>query len=402
MVPMAMFNPFLPSFLRDPYPAYAALRAEDPVHRSPALQAWIVTSYDECEAVLLDSETFGSDPSHATSELAQVLNQQRLDSPLGDVPVALTVDPPAHTRLRGIVNRAFTPRTVEHLHAHIDEVAQSLLDGAPARELFDVMTGLAQPLPVIVIAELLGVPPADRDRFKRWSTAIAGTTSVLNSAAEIERARQTTQELIDYFGPFVEQRRAEPREDLISALVQAEEEGERLSPDELLAFCILLLVAGNETTTNLIGNGMLALLRHPQQAELLHDDRSLIGGAVEEFLRYDSPVQGVVRWVRSGTTLGGHRLAAGDTVMAMVGAANRDPARFAGPDRLDVGREGVRHLSFGLGIHFCLGAPLARLEAAIAFDALLSRFPEARAAEAEPARGGTFMLRGLERLMLAG
>lgn len=394
-----MFNPFVPSFTRDPYPAYAALRAEEPVHYSAALQLWVVTGYAACEQILRDPGTFSSDPFKATGPLARQLAGQRRSFPLGETPSVLSSDPPAHTRLRGIVSRALTPRVAEELRPRIEEITQSLLDEAGPGP-FDVVTGLAQPLPIIVIAELLGVPPADRELFKQWSVPIAATTNVINSAETMEAARRATQELIEYLEPLVEARRLEPRDDLLTALVQAEEARDRLTHDELLAFCILLLIAGHETTTNLIANGTLALLHAPQQAAAMRAGAEAVPAAVEELLRYDSPVQAVGRVAVTDTALSGQVIAAGSSLLVAVGAANRDPARFPDPDRLDVARADNRHLSFGLGPHFCLGAPLARMEAAVAFAALLRRFPELRPAEEAAPRVGTLALRGTGRLLL--
>ncbi len=399
---MAIFNPFLPSFLADPYPAYARLRAEEAVHKSPALQAWVLTGYDACAEVLRDHERFSSESRHATSQIGRTLNRQRLESPLGHVPTVLNVDPPVHTRLRSLVNRAFTPRVVEGLRPRIEQVTASLLADAEGDGPFELMGALAQPLPVIVIAELLGVPPADRELFKRWSNAIAATTDVLGSPAILEAARDASQALAGYIADVVRERMAAPREDLISLLLRAEESGERLSREELLAFSILLLVAGNETTTNLIGNGMLALLREPPETwAALRSQPERVPAAVEELLRFDSPVQGVVRFAARDGEIDGVRVAAGETVLAMVGAANRDPARFGDPDRPDLGRDVRHHLSFGMGIHYCLGAPLARVEAEAAFEALVRRFATPRLVEGGARRGGTFLLRGMARLEIA-
>ena len=353
---MPIFNPFLPSFRENPYPAYARLRVDDPVHWSPALQVWVLTAYDDCVAVMRDQQTFSSDPRHAKGQLADVLRERRLELPLGDVPVVLNVDPPVHTRLRSIVNRAFTPREIEGLRPRVEEISASLLGGAGRGERLEVMSELAEPLPVIVIAELLGVPPSDRDLFKRWSNAIAATTSVVTAATVVEAARRATQELVDYLGRFVEGRRASPREDLISLLVRAEASDDALSPDELLAFCILLLVAGNETTTNLIGNGMLALLQAPEQWALLRSRPHLLPGAIDELLRFDSPAQGVVRFARTDVAVDAVEIAEGEAALALIGAANRDPGRFPRPEALEVEREATPHLSFGMGIHYCLGA----------------------------------------------
>lgn len=397
---MAVFNPFVPSFKANPYLQYGRLRNEDPVHRSIAMQAWILTRYEDCMTVLRDASTFSSDGRNAGGQLGDVIREQRAQSPLGEAQTLLSIDPPAHTRMRGIVNRVFTPRRVEALRPRIEEIATELLNAAPASGGFELMAGLAQPLPVIVIAELLGVPPEDRDRFKTWSNALAATTDVMNSEAVLNEARETTIELIDYFGRFVAERRAAPRDDLISALVAAEE-AEQLTTDEILAFAILLLVAGNETTTNLIGNGTLALLNHPEVAEVLRGDPSAIPAAIEEMLRFDSPVQAVVRIARESTSVGGQAVEAGDVLMMMLGAANHDPSQFEAPEAFQPDRDPNRHLSFGMGPHFCLGAPLARLEAEVTFAALLGRYASIGRGEGEPERGGTLLLRGLTKLPLA-
>ena len=398
---MAVFNPFLPSFQADPYPQYAALRADDPVHFSLALQAWVLTSYEDCAAVMRDDETFSSSSNTASGQLAEVLQQQRREFPLGETPTVLNSDPPVHTRLRTLLNRAFTPRAIEGLRPRIEEIAASLLADVDAPDgRFDIAGGFAQPLPIIVIAELLGVPPEDRDRFKRWSTAIANTTDVLNTSATLEAARRATSELIAYMDEVVRQRRAAPGADILTALTRAEEEGERLSHDELLAFSILLLLAGHETTTNLIGNGLLALAARPELVARLRAEPALLPSAVEELLRYDSSVQGVVRFARRRTELRGRTIEQGQALLPMVAAANRDPAQFSDPEGLDIERSPNRHLAFGRGIHFCLGAPLARLEGEIAFRALLDRFPEPRIAEGGVERSSTLLLRGVGRLEL--
>ena len=398
---MVVFNPFLPSYQANPYPAYAALRADDPVHFSAAIQAWVLTAYEDCERVLRDADTFSSSSFTASGQLATALQQQRREFPLGEVPTVLNSDPPVHTRLRTLLNRAFTPRAIDGLRPHIEDIAASLLaDAGRTGGRFDAVTGFAQPLPIIVIAELLGVPPSDRDQLKEWSTAIANTTNVLNTEGALKAARQATLELIAYMDKVVAQRRTAPGADIMTALVQAEEGGDRLSHDELLAFSILLLLAGHETTTNMIGNGLLALTEHPEEAARLRADRALLPSAVEEFLRYDSSVQGAVRFARRTAEVGGRTIEQGSTLLLLVGAANRDPAQFPEPDALDVARSPNRHLAFGRGIHFCLGAPLARLEGDIAFAALLDRFPELRVAEGGTARSGTLVLRGMGKLEL--
>jgi cytochrome P450 len=396
---MPIFNPFLPSFQANPYPAYASLRRAEPVHFSPTLQAWVLTSYADCDRVLRDPQRFSNSPLNAHADILKAIQQQRRELPLGEVPTVLNSDAPVHTRLRGIVSRAFTPRVVEGLGPHIEDVTSTLLEDVPTDKPFDLVASFTQPLPVIVIAELLGVPPEDRPLFRKWSQHIAATTNLFPAPYVIADVKHSMGELIAYLTRFIEDRRRQPREDLITALVQAEDEGSRLTRDELLAFCTVLLVAGHETTTHLIGNGMLALLHDTDQLDALRSDEALIPDAIEEMLRYDSPVQALVRVATEDVELGAKRVAKGDVLLVMLGAANRDPARFPDPDRFDVRREDAAHLSFGLGPHFCLGAPLARLEARVAFEALLTRFSSLRL-EGKPERGGTFVLRGLRRLPL--
>jgi cytochrome P450 len=348
---------------------------------------------------LRDSQTFSNSPLNAHADILKAIQQQRRELPLGEVPTVLNSDAPVHTRLRGIVSRAFTPRVVEGLGAHIEDVTASLLDAMPGGAAFDLVESFTQPLPVIVIAELLGVPPEDRPLFRKWSQHIAATTNLFPTPDVIARVRGSMAELIDYLTRFIEDRRRQPREDLITALVQAESEGSRLSRDELLAFCTVLLVAGHETTTHLIGNGLLALLEKPEQFRTLQAGPPAIPAAVEEMLRYDSPVQALIRVATRDVEVSGTTIEKGAVLLVLIGAANRDPARFPDPDAFDIQREDTVHLSFGLGPHFCLGAPLARLEARIAFEALLRHFSALRI-DGKPVRGGTFVLRGLRHLPL--
>jgi cytochrome P450 len=330
------------------------------------------------------------------------MQAQEQAGPLAQANTMLSSDPPEHTRLRNLVSKAFTFKAVESLRPRIQQVVDELLDAVEGKDQMDVIWDLGYPLPVIVIAEMLGVPAAQRDTFKRWSDDIVATLGGPMVTADVqERGRTAAIEMADYFRVVIAERRKHPQEDLLSALVAAEERGDVLSEEELLATCILLLAAGNETTTNLIGNGTLALLRNPDQLRLLREQPEWIESAVEELLRYDGPVQGTARVALEDIEIGGTLIKQGQIAMCMLAAANRDPAQFARPEVLDVTRQENRHIAFGFGIHFCLGAPLARAEGQIAFSTLLRRFPKIMLADEEPPYTGTFILRGLKSLPIA-
>jgi hypothetical protein len=359
----------------------------------------VLTRYDDINAVLRDGgRFFVDDRKQPTYEKrrADMIKQGILDEE-EYAQSMLTSDPPDHTRLRSLVTKAFTPRTIEALRPRIESIVQEQLDAVAQAGGIDVIESLAYPLPVTVIAEMLGVPAEDRERFKRWSDdAIKGLG--FTSVNEAREARVAFRELRAYFQDIAEERRREPREDLFSALLAAEEAGDKLTTDEVFSMCILLLVAGNETTTNLIGNGLLALLRNPQQLEVLRDDPARLEGAVEELLRYDSPVQATARFPTEDTEVNGHPVKAYEMLILLIGAGNRDPEQFEDPERLDVTRQDVRPLSFGHGIHYCLGAPLARLEGQVALGALIERFPNMRLANGKPVWGDNLILRGLKSL----
>ena len=393
------FNPFRPEVVADPYPYYQRYRQQEPVHYSEALDAWVLTRYRDVEAVLND-DRFSANRRLARNRFAQLMVQQEMQrmGPVGQVTTMLGADPPEHTRLRRLVSKAFTVRAVESLRPRIQQLVDELLDEAEAKGDFDLVADLAFPLPVIVIAEMLGVPPEDRHLFKRWSDDVAASLGLLTRPDVAERARQSILEMTEYFRQAVAERRRRPREDLISGLVAAEEQGQALSEQEVLATLVLLLVAGNETTTNLIGNGMLALFRHPDQWERLCRQPELVRTAVEELLRYESPAQATSRVALQELEIDGRRVEPYQMVMCIIGAANRDPEVFAEPDRLDIAREPNPHLAFGDGIHFCLGAPLARAEAQTAFAALARRFPRIRPLSDRAEWGPNYILRGLKRL----
>jgi cytochrome P450 len=390
---------FGPRMLANPYPYYARLRSADPVHWADQFGGWVLTRYADVVTVLRSPDASSERMNLARQRLGpefQAIYEFRSHS-------MLNVDAPRHTRMRSLVNKAFTPRTVEELTPFIRTFVDEALGRALARGRMDMMADLAFPLPATVIAEMLGVPPADRDRFKKWSddtTAAVGNLPSNLSPDVVRKSIVAMGELQAYFRSIIAQRRAEPRDDLISALVKAQEEGDRLSEQELLANCVLLLNAGHETTTNLIGNGTLALLRHPDQLKRLRDEPSLLSSAIEELLRYDSPVQFTSRILKADMELGGKLMRAGQVVLLLLGAANRDPEQFPEPDRLDIGRPDNKHIAFGLGPHFCLGAPLARLEGRIVFEALLRRAPRMRLDGPTPRYRQNFNLRGLETILV--
>ena len=376
------YNPASRRLKANPYDKYAQLRRRDPVHRLRLLNAWVLTQYEDVDMVLRDHRRFS--------------NGDRNFGYL-DYTTLLDLDPPDHTRLRSLVSQAFTRKAVADLAPRIRETVDTLLDDLEGKGRFDLIRDFAYPLPVIVIAEMLGVPAQDMERFRGWSDALARTTDPLLEDKYIRAARRANEELFDYFGGIVEQRLESPREDLISALLAAEEEGNRLTREELLSTLMLLLVAGNETTRNLIGNGMLALLRNPDQMQLLRDSPGLLDSAIDEFLRYDSPVQIDTRVLRQDVEIGGKMLRSGQRAVCLLGAANRDPAVFTEPDMLEIGRREKSHVSFGRGIHHCLGAPLALLEGRIAVSSLVERFSSIRLA-AEPKQRDQIVLRGVQEL----
>jgi cytochrome P450 len=387
-------DPFLPEHRRDPYPLYRKLRELDPVHRSPA-GPLILTRHADATAVLRDPR-FSSNPSHLGGERPQV-GPRRVDTK-----VLLFLDPPDHTRLRSLVAKAFTPAVVRRLRPRVEQLVAELLDAAAERGGLELIAELAYPLPVAVICELLGVPAEDRALFGTWSSdasRLLDRDIDLDEAA-VQRGGAAIAGFTEYFGGLIQRRRAEPRDDLLSGLIAAEEDGQRLSWEELFATIILLYLAGHETTVNLIGNGALALLRHPDQLERLRADPSLAPSAVEELLRYDSPVHLTARIATTDLTVAGVPVPRGDQVIALVAAANHDPAVFSDPDDLDVGRRDNRHLSFSAGMHYCLGAALARLEGEVAFPALLRRFPHLDLADPAPELREHFVLRGLRSLEL--
>jgi len=387
------FNPMDPEFIADPYPTYHRLRAEDPVHHNP-LGFWVLTRYEDVVAALRDPRLI--------KEPIAAFVAARFGAAMPAMGLSmLDRDPPDHTRLRGLVNKAFTPRVVEGLRPHIQKIVDGLLARVEGAGTMDLIEEFAYPLPVTVICQMLGVPVEDRERFKQWGLDIARGLDAILLPPDSDVARRSVaarHALADYFRALIAERRAAPRGDMLSDLIAAEEAGDKLREDELLATCILLLVAGHETTVNLIGNGTLALLRHPDQLRRLRENPGLIGSAVEELLRYDGPVQRTARIPSSDITFDGLTIGKGEMVMPFIGAADRDPAQFPDPDRLDITRTDNRHIAFGWGIHFCLGAPLARVEGQIAISTLVQRLPKLALATDRPEYRQSLTLRGLTTL----
>jgi hypothetical protein len=388
-----------PEALQDPYPVYARLRAEAPVYFSQALQSWLLTRYQDVLAAFRDPRL----SSRLTSSYGQQLPPailERLAPVLRNLSSwVIFTDKPVHTRLRGLINKAFTPRMTENLRPRIQALVDELLDAVAPAARMDIIADLANPLPVIVIGEMMGLPREDRHLLKSWSDMLVGFLGAVHQSPEMfEEAVRGITSMEDYLRQVIAERRKRPGEDLISQLLAAEEQGAILDEQELLSTCSLVLFGGHETTTNLIGNAVHALLEHPDQLETLRREPGAVASAIEEVLRFDSPVQRQIRLTAEDVEVGGQRIPQGQAVVLMIGSANRDPAQFPEPDRMNVLRKENRHLTFGMGAHFCVGASLGRLEAQLALDAVLRRFPGLKRAEGPPRRVENLSLRGLASL----
>ncbi len=383
-------------FRRDPYPMLGILREREPVHYDDALKRYVLTHHDDVDAVLRDRTMF-VDPRKAAPG---TFDSMFMIGVADQEPSMLFLDAPDHTRLRGLVTKAFTPRAVEQMAPRIQQIVDELLDAVATQPRFDLIAAFAGPLPTIVIAEMLGIDPADRVDFKRWSDdgVMAFDPMLSDEGRAVVGAAMSA--MRDYLQRAIEIRRADPRDDLISSLIAAEEAGDQLTDEEIVTMCGLLLSAGNVTTTDLIGNGVLALLRNPDEPRKLHADPLLIKNAVEEMLRFDSPVVQSGRIPSADVEIGGCPVPHAQSIVPLLAAANHDPDVYPDPDRFDITREDTHHHSFGGGAHYCLGAPLARLEAQIAIGTLVQRFPEMRLAEQELEWRKLPTFRGLVRMFV--
>ncbi|WP_274560947.1 cytochrome P450 [Streptomyces spiramyceticus] len=394
------FDPWSPSFVADPYPAYAELRARGRVHWYEPTRQWLVPHHADVSALLRDRrlgrtylhrfthEEFGRTPPPPEHEPFHVLNDNGM----------LDLEAPDHTRIRRLVSKAFTPRTVERLAPTVRRLAGELVGAFVAEGGGDLLSAVAEPLPVAVIAEMLGIPGSDRELLRPWSADICGMYELNPPEETARRAVRASVEFSEYLRELIAVRRKDPADDLISALIAAYDEGDRLSEQEMISTCVLLLNAGHEATVNTTANGWWTLFRHPEQLAALRADHGLLPTAVEELMRYDTPLQLFERWVLDDVEVDGVTLPRGSEVALLFGSANRDPAVFDRPDVLDLARTDNPHVSLGAGIHYCLGAPLARLELAASFGELLRRAPRMRLAGAPPEWKPGYVIRGLRGL----
>ncbi|WP_405671193.1 cytochrome P450 [Streptomyces sp. NBC_01530] len=396
---MAVFDPWDPAFLADPYPAYAELRAKGRVHYFEPTGQWLVPHHADVSALLRDRrlgrtylhrfshEDFGRAAPPAEHEPFHTLNDHGM----------LDLEPPDHTRIRRLVSKAFTPRTVEQLRPYVTGLAADLVDRLVEKGDGDLLSDVAEPLPVAVIAEMLGIPESDRAPLRPWSADICGMYELNPPQETARKAVRASVEFSEYLRELIAERRKEPGEDLISGLIAAHDEGDRLTEQEMISTCVLLLNAGHEATVNSTVNGWYALFRDPDQLAALRADHSLVPSAVEELMRYDTPLQLFERWVLDDIEIDGTTIPRGAEIAMLFGSANHDPAVFENPGRLDLTRQDNPHISFSAGIHYCIGAPLARIELAASMTALLEKAPTLSLAQ-DPERKPNFVIRGLEGL----
>jgi cytochrome P450 len=388
-----------PQFFADPHPTFRRMRAEDPVYWHPRLKMWFLSRYDDIQNITRDprfsaqrSDHFGREAPQSVQDKLEIFNRFLSG-------FLLFNDPPTHARLRNLIGKAFAPQVIEGLRPFIQSFVDDLLDAVRGKRRMDVISDLARPLPSAVIAKMLGIPAEDIHRFKGWTDDLFSLVGSSVATAElVETGYRGVVGLKEYFGGIIVQRRHHPGDDLLTLLIHAEDEGHILNDEEIVATCALLLVAGHETTTNLIGNGLLALLRNPDQLQMLRSDPELIGGAVEEILRYDSAAFRAMRRAREDVEICGNVIRSGQVVFGLLHSGNRDPAHFADPELLDITRKNNHHLGFGYGAHFCVGASIARLETRIALNAILQRLPGLALTTEPLAWLSSYVVRGLRAL----
>jgi cytochrome P450 len=386
------YNPLLPAVQDNPYPYYKELRDKTPVAWIEPMQAWAASRYADVDFILRNPRLFSSALWNETASGDLVV--------VPEAPGLLSMDPPDHTRMRKLANKGFTPRLIRAMEPRVRAIAQELLQSFKTQAEIDLVPALSVPLPIITIAEMLGVEVGRQTDFKRWSNDLVRSLNRPTDETVRSEIQQSIREIRSYLEAMIEKRRTEPGEDLITAFVQAEEERQVLTAIEILGLTVLLLAAGNETTTNLIGNTVLALLAHPEEFAKVRTDRAKVPALIEEVLRYDSPVHVIFRQATQDIELEGGKLPAGATILVLLGAANRDERKFPNPDRFDVERNPPDHVAFGYGIHYCLGAPLARLEGRIALEALLFDCPPFTPVRTQVPRIAAFLVRGPQTLPL--
>jgi len=393
------YDPRRPEVIADPFPVFQELREQAPLYRSSVLGGWVLTRYDDVKLAISDRR-FSADRMRPFFAQLPVSSQTAYATLRDSISRwAVFHDPPEHTRLRGLMNKAFTARAIERLEPRIRILIDRLLDQVVDVGEMDLIADLAYPLPASVILDMLGLPCDDLDRIKVWSDELAlFVGSSVNTPDKYQRATDSITAMNEYFLRAIQRRRHTPGDDLLTSLLAAQEQGDLLSDDELVATCVLLVFAGHETTTNLIGNGILALLRHPAELARLRNEPGLMPLAVEELLRFDGPAASVVRIATEEILLHGQTIRPGERVFAMLNAANRDPRQFANPETLDIARKENRHLAFGQGIHFCIGAPLARMEAKLAITAILQRCPNLALQSMPLDWSNSLVLRGVRSL----
>jgi pimeloyl-[acyl-carrier protein] synthase len=398
-----LYNPFLPEFRQNPHPFLKRLRETDPVHFSPLVGVWVLTRYADSLAALKDHEHFSASTKpwkdHERFFYRQDLGQQ---SPLADVynRWMLQLDPPDHTRLRALLNKAFTPRVVETMVPRIQRIVDDLLDRAVAKDAggMDFIADFAYPLPVMVICDMMGIPAEDQDKIELWCRKLLPSFTAAVARETVEETNSTLNDFREYFRDLTNARRKDPKPDLLSGLIAARDQGDRLNDDELFATCILLAFAGHASAVQATANTLVLLLNHPEERAKLDRDPSLIDNAVEESLRFESPLQIVFRTTKQETHIGGKTIPASQMIFISLVAANRDPAQFPEPDRFDITRKENRHIAFGYNIHYCAGAPLGRVEAQVAIATVLKRFPNIRISTDKIEREPSLILRGMRAL----